>query len=266
MTAWSRITFRSADPVVDGRLRPPLAAANLAVTWRFALHGQDLDRKRGRSPPPARSSTDGIMIHLHELPKEASRTAATDKFVQIRGRRPPWLFSPGRCAACPRCSVPRWCAWPSTATRLRRPRRRASRPPRCPRAEGADTYAVLVGIFRDQIDAHLAQLARVLWRCGPAASGHGRARLPLASRPCARGRDHAAGEDRQGEFAVSSSCPPARRSRRDDPVAQRRPTGCTAPRGPSPLGLGRVARCARRSRPWREIDVALKHLRTAGIP
>ena len=74
MSTWSRITFRSKLTLwwtaAFGLL---LAAANVAVYMAFRSYmARDLDLKvRTVAATELGSSTDGITIHLHELPKEA---------------------------------------------------------------------------------------------------------------------------------------------------------------------------------------------------
>ena len=63
-----------------------LAAANLAIYTAFRAYlARDLDLKvRTVAATELGSSTDGVTIHLHELPREALANGEyTDKFVQI---------------------------------------------------------------------------------------------------------------------------------------------------------------------------------------
>jgi signal transduction histidine kinase len=219
MSAWSRITFRSKLTlwwtVAFGLL---LAAANLAVYMAFRTYlARDLDLKvRTVAATELGSSTDGITIHLHELPKEAlAHGEYTDKFVQIFEadgrlrlfsaslRGVPALVPPGVVRAAIDGDAPL-----VTVLVGGRPARAAVLRAR----KGTDTYAVLVGIFRDRIDAHLAQLAWVLaavWAGGlGATSALG---YWLASRALAPvvGITQRAARIAKGEFSVRLD-PPAR--------------------------------------------------------
>jgi two-component system OmpR family sensor kinase len=181
MTGWPRpVSFRTKLTLwwtlVFGLL---LAAANLAVYTAFRDYlARDLDLKvRTVAATELGSSTDGVTIHLHELPKEALATGEyTDKFVQIfeadgrlrlfsaslRGVPP--LVGPAVVRAALEGTAPL-----VTVVVDGRPARAAVL-----RAhKGSERYAVLVGIFRDGIDAHLEQLAWVLvlvWLGGLAAT------------------------------------------------------------------------------------------------
>ena len=220
MTRWSRrITFRAKLTLwwtlAFGLL---LAAANLAVYTAFRTYlARDLDLKvRTVAATELGSSTDGITIHLHELPKEALAHGRVHRQVRadLRGRRasPARLGVPARRARAG--AARRGARGPRRAGAARHGRRRrpSRRAPRCSApARAPSTYAVLVGIFRDQIDAHLAQLAWVLvavWVGGlGATSALG---YWLASRALAPvvGITHRAARIAKGEFSVRLD-PPA---------------------------------------------------------
>jgi signal transduction histidine kinase len=219
MTRWSRrVTFRAQLTLwwtlVFGLL---LAAANLAVYTAFRTYlARDLDLKvRTVAATELASSTDGITIHLHELPKEALATGEyTDKFVQI--------FDAGgrlRLSSASLRGVPSLV--PTSVVRAALDGQaplvtvvvdgRAARAAVLRAYKGGESYAVLVGIFGDQIDAHLARLAWVLvavWVGGlsaTAALGYWLAARALA--PVVR-ITHRAARIAQGEFAVRLD-PPA---------------------------------------------------------
>jgi len=219
MNRWTqRITFRAKLTLwwtlVFGLL---LAAANLAVYTAFRTYlARDLDLKvRTVAATELGSSTDGPTIHLHELPKEALATGEyTDKFVQIFEadgrlrlfssalRDVPALVPPDVVRAAIDGHAPL-----ATVVIDGRPGRAAVLGTR----KGAEHYAVLVGIFRDQIDAHLAQLAWVLvavWIGGLAAtSGLGYWLASRALAPVVRITNRAA-RIAKGEFSVRLE-PPA---------------------------------------------------------
>jgi signal transduction histidine kinase len=194
-----------------------LAAASAAVYAAFAAYlDRDLDLKvRTVAATELGSSTDGPNVHLHELPKDAlARGEYTEKFVQIfdaHGR--PYLSSAslaGAPALVPPEVVQAALAGEAplvTVTIGGRPGRAAVLRTRV----GSETFAVLVGVFRDRIDAHLTRLAWVLgcvWAAGLAATavlGYW-----LASRALAPVVDitRRAARIAQGEFAVRLA-PPA---------------------------------------------------------
>jgi signal transduction histidine kinase len=220
MSAWARrITFRAKLTlwwtVAFGLL---LAAANLAVYMAFRTYlARDLDLKvRTVAATELGSSTDGPTIHLHELPKEAlAHGEYTDKFVQI-------FEADGRLRLCSASlrGVP--ALVPPEVVRAAIEGEaplvtvlvggRSARAAVLRARKGPDTYAVLVGIFRDRIDAHLAQLAWMLvavWAGGlGATSALG---YWLASRALAPvvGITQRAARIAQGEFSVRLD-PPVR--------------------------------------------------------
>lgn len=219
MTLWlRRVTFRAKLTLwwtlVFGLL---LAAANLAVYMAFRTYlARDLDLKvRTVAATELGSSTDGITIHLHELPKEALATGEyTNKFVQIfeaDGRLRLFSASLRGVPSLVPASVVR-AALDGEAPLVTvvvggRPGRAAVLQAR----KGGERYAVLVGIYRDQIDAHLAKLAWVLlavWVGGLGATsalGYWLAARALA--PVVR-ITHRAARIAQGEFSVRLD-PPA---------------------------------------------------------
>ena len=233
-----------------------LAVANLAIYTAFdAYLGRDLDRKvRTVAATELASSTDGPGIHLHPLPKEAlAEGEYTDKFVQILSVDGACGWRRRRSGICRRWWDPTRCRRPSTAARRSCPSSSADGPAGRPCSEptiGGQRYAVMVGIFRDDIDAHLSRLAWVLvlvWVAGLAttsALGYW-----LASRALAPvvGISRRAARIARGEFAARLDPPVAPgRNRRDDPVAQRGPRSpARRARGASPLRVRRLARTAR---------------------
>ena len=145
-----------------------LAAANVAIYAAFDVYlRRDLDRKvRTVAAAELASSTDGPGIHLHPVPKEAlAEGEFADTFVQILSvdgtvrlaspaiRHLPALVGQEHVQA----------AFDGRAPLVspvidERPGRAAVL-----RAEvGGQRYAVVVGLFRDGIDAHLGRLAWVL--------------------------------------------------------------------------------------------------------
>jgi two-component system OmpR family sensor kinase len=156
-----------------------LAVANLAVYGAFRTYLEsDLDLKVSTvAATELASSTDGLDIHLHEVPQGALAAGAyTEKFVQI-------LEADGRvrlASASLRDHAP--LVSPMVV--------RAALDGRAPLVSvdvggrrgrvtvlnarmGDQPYAILVGMFRDQIDAHLAQLAWLLaavWVAGLGAT------------------------------------------------------------------------------------------------
>ena len=195
-----------------------LAAADGAVYMAFRGYlRRDLDLKvRTVAATELGSSTDGPTVHLHELPSEAlARGEYTDKFVQIfdaagrlhlssaslRGAAP--LVAPDIVRAALDGGAP-----VVTVVVDGRPARAAVLRTR----KGSESYAVLVGVFRDQIDAHLGQLAWVLalvWIAGVGAtSGLGYWLASQALAPVV-GITRRAARIARGEFAVRLE-PPAR--------------------------------------------------------
>ena len=181
ISRWARrLTFRAKLTlwwtIAFGLL---LAAANLAVYTAFRAYlDRDLDLKvRTVAATELGSSTDSSVIHLHELPKEALANGEyTDKFVQI-------FESDGRLRlfSASLRDVPPLVGADVVAAALAGQAPLVSvvvggRPARAAvlRAHmGSQRYAVLVGIFRNPIDAHLAQLAWLLaavWVVGLAAT------------------------------------------------------------------------------------------------
>jgi len=195
-----------------------LAAADGAVYLAFRSYlGRDLDLKvRTVAATELGSSTDGPAVHLHELPSEAlARGEYTDKFVQIfdaegrlhlsslslRGAPP--LVAPEIVRAALDGEAP-----VVTVVVDGRPARAAV----LRTQKGSESYAVLVGVFRDQIDAHLGQLAWVLalvWVAGVGAtSGLGYWLASQALAPVV-GITRRAARIAKGEFGVRLE-PPAR--------------------------------------------------------
>lgn len=145
-----------------------LAVANVAIYTAFDLYlRRDLDRKvRTVAAAELASSTDGAGIHLHPLPKEAlAQGEFADTFVQILSvdgtvrlaspaiRHLPALVEHDQVQAALDGRAPL-----VSLVVEGRPGRAAVL-----RTEiGGQRYAVLVGLFRDGIDAHLSRLAWVL--------------------------------------------------------------------------------------------------------
>jgi signal transduction histidine kinase len=145
-----------------------LAVANVAIYTAFDLYlRRDLDRKvRTVAAAELASSTDGAGIHLHPLPKEAlAQGEFADMFVQILSvdgtvrlaspaiRHLPALVEHDQVQAALDGRAPL-----VSLVVDGRPGRAAVL-----RTEiGGQRYAVLVGLFRDGIDAHLSRLAWVL--------------------------------------------------------------------------------------------------------
>ena len=145
-----------------------LAVANLAIYGAFRSYLEsDLDLKVGTvAASELASSTDGLDIHLHEVPQGAlAEGAYTEKFVQIleadgrvrlesaslRGQPP--LASPAQVRAALDGRPP---LIPVTI------RGRHGRASLLSARMGDHPYAILVGLYRDQIDGHLTQLAWLL--------------------------------------------------------------------------------------------------------
>ena len=145
-----------------------LAVANLAIYGAFRSYLEsDLDLKVGTvAASELASSTDGLDIHLHEVPQGAlAEGAYTEKFVQI-------LEADGRV----RLESASLRGQPPLASPAQVRAALDGRPPLIPVTIGGrhgrvtvlsaqmgdHPYAILVGLYRDQIDAHLAQLAWLL--------------------------------------------------------------------------------------------------------
>jgi signal transduction histidine kinase len=194
-----------------------LAAASTAVYAAFAAYlDRDLDLKvRTVAATELGSSTDGPTVHLHELPMDAlARGEFTEKFVQIFDATGRLHLSSAALIGAP-ALVPVEVVQAALAGQAPlvtvvvggRPGRAAVLRTR----KGPETYAVLVGVFRDQIDAHLARLAWVLlsvWAAGLAATSA--LGYWLASRALAPVVDitRRAARIAQGEFTVRLE-PPA---------------------------------------------------------
>jgi signal transduction histidine kinase len=188
-----------------------LAAACVAVYLAFARYlDRDLDLKvRTVAATELASSTDGATVHLHELPTDAlARGAYTEKFVQIFDAHGRLHLSSrslaGAPALIPASVIEAALAGEAPVVSVTiggRPARAAVLRTRM----GAEGFAVLVGVSRDQIDAHLARLAWVLltvWGAGVAATSA--LGYWLASRALAPVVDITSRAARiaQGEFAV----------------------------------------------------------------
>jgi two-component system, OmpR family, sensor kinase len=156
-----------------------LAVASLAVYVAFARYlDRDLDLKvRTVAATELASSTDGPAVHLHELPINALASGEyTEKFVQIfdaNGRL--HLASRSVAGASPLIPVEIVKAALAGEAPLvtvaigGRPGRAAV----LRTSKGSESFAVLVGVFRDHLDAHLARLAWLLlsvWLVGLAAT------------------------------------------------------------------------------------------------
>src|SRR5688572_23831546 len=156
-----------------------LAVANVAIYTAFDVYlRRDLDRKvRTVAAAELASSSDGPGIHLHPVPKEAlAEGEFADTFVQILSddgtvrlsspaiRHLPALIGYDQVLAALDGRAP--LVSPVIDGRLGRAA--------VLRAEiGGQRYAVIVGLFRDGIDAHLSRLAWVLvfvWVAGVAAT------------------------------------------------------------------------------------------------
>jgi two-component system OmpR family sensor kinase len=220
------------------------------------------------------SSTDGGTIHLHELPTEALDTGEyTDKFVQIFAADGRLLLFSASLSDVPPLVGP---AVVRAALEGHAPLvtvvvdGRSARAAVLQASKGSESYAVLVGIFRDRIDAHLTQLAWVLvavWVGGlGATSALG---CWLASRALAPvvAITHRAARIAKGEFSV----------RLDPPVSQDEVGRMTQSLNDVLDRLHRALEAHRRfasdaSHELRapitamtgEIDVTLKHPRSAG--
>jgi signal transduction histidine kinase len=156
-----------------------LAMANIAIYAAFDVYlRRDLDRKvRTVAAAELASSSDGPGIHLHPVPKEAlGEGEFADTFVQILSedgtvrlaspaiRHLPALVEHDQVLAALDGRAP--LVSPVIDGRLGRAA--------VLRTEiGGQRYAVMVGLFRDGIDAHLSRLAWVLvlvWVAGLAAT------------------------------------------------------------------------------------------------
>ena len=207
LTVWWALTFALL-----------LATANVAIYTAFRVYlRRDFDRKvRTVAAAELASSTDGPGIHLHPLPEDALADGEfADMFVQILSANgavrlaspairdlPPLIahdvLQPALDGRAPLVSVAMK-GRPGRATVLRAQVR-------------GERYVMVVGLFSDQIDAHLAQLAWVLglvWVGGVVATaGLGYA---LASRALAPivGISRRAARIARGEFAARLD-PPVR--------------------------------------------------------
>ena len=195
-----------------------LAVANVAIYTAFDVYlRRDLDRKvRTVAATELASSTDGAGIHLHPLATDAlAEGEFADTFVQIMAtdgtvqlaspsiRDLPPLVGHDLVMAALDGRAP----LVSIAV--------GGRPGRAAvlRAEiGGERYAVMVGLFRDDIDAHLTRLAWVLgivWAAGLVTTGA--LGYWLASRALAPvvGISRRAARIAQGDFAARLD-PPVR--------------------------------------------------------
>ena len=194
-----------------------LAAASTAVYAAFAAYlERDLDLKvRTVAATELGSSTDGPTVHLHELPRDAlARGEFTEKFVQIFDANGGLHLSSASLLGTPALIsvevVQAALAGQAPLVTVAvdgRPGRAAVLRAR----KGTHTFAVLVGVFSDRIEAHLTQLAWVLlsvWAAGLAATSA--LGYWLASRALAPVVDitRRAARIAQGEFAVRLE-PPA---------------------------------------------------------
>ena len=195
-----------------------LAVANVAIYTAFDVYlRRDLDRKvRTVAAAELASSTDGAGIHLHPLPKEAlAEGEFADTFVQILS-----VDGTVRLASPAIRDLPALVGHDQVQAALDGRAPLVSlvvdgRPGRAAvlRTEiGGQRYAVMVGLFRDGIDAHLSRLAWVLvlvWVAGlvtTAALGYW-----LASRALAPvvGISRRAARIARGDFAARLD-PPVR--------------------------------------------------------
>ena len=156
-----------------------LAVANLAIYTAFDVYlRRDLDRKvRTVAGAELASSTDGAGIHLHPLPKEAlAEGEFADTFVQI-------LSVDGivRLASPAIRDLPALAGHDQVQAALdgRAPLvslvvgGRSGRAALLRTKIGGQRYVVMVGLFRDRIEAHLSRLAWVLllvWVAGLATT------------------------------------------------------------------------------------------------
>jgi len=181
MTAWSRrLPFRTrltlGWTLAFGLL---LAIASFAIYATFRIYlERDLDQKvRTIAATELASSIDGLDIHLHEVPGGALADGDyTEKFVQIFEsdgrvrlasaslRDQPALVPIDLVRAALRGQAP----LASIAVGQRHGRVTVLAAP-----VGQHSYAILVGLYRDEVDAHLARLAWLLgtvWVCGVLAT------------------------------------------------------------------------------------------------
>jgi signal transduction histidine kinase len=195
-----------------------LAVANLAIYSAFKVYlDGDLDRKvRTVAATELASSTDGAGIHLHPLATDAlGEGEFADTFVQILGADGTVRLTSPSIRDLPPL-VPRELVQaaldgraPLVSLDVRgRPGRAAVL-----RADvRGESYAILVGLFRDDIDAHLTRLAWVLsivWVVGLATTaglGYWLASTALAP---VIGISRRAARIAQGDFAARLD-PPSR--------------------------------------------------------
>ncbi|RPH60273.1 MAG: HAMP domain-containing protein [Acidobacteria bacterium] len=219
MNRWSqRMTFRARLTLwwtlAFGVL---MAAANMAIYTAFQTYlDHDLDLKvRTVAATELASSTDRRDIHLHELPREAlAEGEYTDKFVQIfeadgrvrlfseslRGL--PALVTPDLVRAALDGRAPL-----VSVVVGGRPGRAAVLGARM----RDQRYAVLVGMFRDQVDAHLARLAWLLvavWAGGLGATSALGYWLASAALAPVVGITRRAARIAKGEFSARLDPPP----------------------------------------------------------
>jgi signal transduction histidine kinase len=221
MTSWfQRMSFRAKLTawwtLAFGLL---MAVANLGIyaAFRTYLEG-DLDLKvRTVAATEVASSTDGLDIHLHEVPRGAlAEGEYTEKFVQVfeadgrlrlfseslRGQPPLVARDLVRAALEGRA--------PLVSVDVGRRHGRATV---LSASMGDHPYAILVGMFRDEIDAHLAQLAWLLaavWVAGLGATsalGYWLASTALAP---VVGITHRAARIAKGEFSARLDPPTSR--------------------------------------------------------
>ena len=176
MSRWvARMTFRAQlTLVVDARLRPAAGGRQPGDLRRLPTptSRRDLDLKgaHGRRHRTGLIDRRRRRSTCTSCRRRRSPTASTPtsscRFSTPTGAAAGVAVAARRCR---RSSDPTWCAPPSTDARRWSRSSSAAVPaaPRCSAREmGGERYAVLVGIFRDQIDAHLAQLAWLLGSCG----------------------------------------------------------------------------------------------------
>ena len=194
MTKWpARLSFRTrltAWWTLAFGLLLTIACVAIYATFRTYLE-RDLDLKvRTVAATELASAIDGLDIHLHEVPGGAlAEGQYTEKFVQI-------FESDGRVRLSSASLDDRPALVPVTligeALRGHAPLasvtvgRRHGRVTVLGAPMGSRHYAILVGMYRDEIDAHLARLAWLLgavWACGLGATsalGYGLASRALA--------------------------------------------------------------------------------------
>ncbi len=193
MTRWSRrMTFQSQlTAVVDAGVRSAAGGRQyrdlhrLPHLSRSRSRSEGTDRRghragivhRRRRHPPARAAQGGARQRA-STPTSSSRSSTPMDGFGCRRRRSaacPPLVSPDHGAGRPRRSGAR--SVTVVDRRASRPRGRAPA-----RARARQRYAVLVGLFRDQIDAHLSRLAWVLVAVWVAGLGSDRRRSATGSR------------------------------------------------------------------------------------